>query len=130
MNMGLSDNGDSVLLQRLRKGNENSFRKIYLKYHKQLFRVALKYLRSKSLAEDAVHDVFVNLWDNREKLKSSGSLKGFLFTATKNHVLNVIDKDRRRLKKHVKHSHEKKMSRMETDNVFDLSEYRGLYKSA
>jgi len=128
--MRLGDDGDEVLLQRLKKGNENSFRKIYLKYHKQLFRVALKYLRSKSLAEDAVHDVFVNLWDNREKLKSSGSLKGFLFTATKNHVLNVIDKDRRRLKKHIKHSYEKKMNRMGIDNVFDLSEYRELYKSA
>src|SRR5690625_3047168 len=128
--MEQSYDGDGILLQRLRKGNENSFRKVYLKYHKLLYGVAIKYLRSKSLAEDAVHDVFVNLWDNREKLKPSGSLKGLLFTATKNHVLNVIDKDRRRLKKHIRLSYEKKSRSLETDNVFDLSEYRGLYQSA
>lgn len=128
--MRSDDGGDRTLLQKLKTGDEESFRSIYLKYHKQLYRVALKYLRSKSLAEDAVHEVFVTLWDNRKKLRVSGSLRGFLFTAIKNHVLNVIDKDRRRLKKHVKLTYEKKINRLEAANVIELSEYRGLYKSA
>lgn len=128
--MGLDDGKDRILLQKLKIEDEKAFRKIYLKYHKKLYRVALKYLRNKPFAEDAVHDVFVKLWDNRKKLKASGSLKGFLYTAMKNHVLNVIDKDRRRLKKHVKISYEKKISRLEAPNVIELSEYRGLYKSA
>lgn len=128
--MGSGDNGDKILLKKLKSGDETSFRNIYLKYHKRLFRLAFKYLRSKSLAEDAVHEVFVSLWNDRRKLRVSGSLRGFLFTAVKNHVLNVIDKDRRRLKKHVKHSYEKKISRLEAANVIELSEYRELYKSA
>ncbi|SHE74637.1 RNA polymerase sigma-70 factor, ECF subfamily [Fodinibius roseus] len=128
--MGSGDNGDKVLLQKLKRGDETSFRTIYLKYHKRLFRLAFKYLRSKSLAEDAVHEVFVSLWNDRKKLRVSGSLRGFLFTAIKNHVLNVIDKDKRRLKKHINHSYEKKASRLEAANVIELSEYRGLYQSA
>lgn len=128
--MGSDDDRNKRLLQKLKTGDEKSFRRIYLKYHKQLYRMALKYLRSKLLAEDAVHDVFVNLWDNKEKLKTSGSLRGFLYTAVKNHVLNVIDKDRRRVKKHVNLSYEKKINRMEADNVIELSEYREVYQSA
>ncbi|WP_372634931.1 RNA polymerase sigma factor [Fodinibius sp.] len=128
--MGSGDDGDKILLQKLKKGDETSFRSIYLKYHKRLFRLAFKYLRSKSLAEDAVHEVFVALWNERKKLRLSGSLRGFLFTAVKNHVLNVIDKDRRRLKKHIKHFYEKKTNRLEAANVIELSEYRGLYQVA
>lgn len=128
--MGSDESKDRMLLQKLKKGDEQSFRKIYIKYHKQLYSAALRYLRSQSLAEDAVHEVFVNLWDNREKLKSSGSLRGFLHTATKNHVLNIIDKDRRRLKKHIKLSHEKKYQSLGNDNVIEFTRYRGLYKSA
>lgn len=121
---------DRILLQKLKAGDEKSFRKIYLKYHKKLYRVAFRYLRSKSLAEDAVHEVFVKLWDSRKKLKTSGSLKGFLHTAIKNHVLNIIDKDRRRLKNHINLSYEKKAKNLKTDNIIDLSEYRSLYKLA
>jgi RNA polymerase sigma-70 factor (ECF subfamily) len=128
--MEYGESEDQVLLKKIKAGDESSFRKIYLKYHKKLYRVALKYLRGKSLAEDAVHDIFVKLWDNRKKLKTSGSLKGFLFTSIKNHVLNVIDKDKRRVKKHIKLSYERKIKNMERDNVIALSEYRSFYQSA
>ncbi|WP_185958375.1 RNA polymerase sigma factor [Fodinibius sediminis] len=125
----MDDEKDVVLLQKLREGDEMSFRSIYLKYHSRMFRLAFKYLRNRPLAEDAVHEVFVSLWDNRKKLRASGSLKGFLFTAIKNHVLNVIDEDKRRLKKHIKLSYEKKIDRFKTANVIELSKYRDIYKT-
>ncbi len=55
-------------MRRLKEGDEKAFRQIYLKYHKELYSVAVKYLRTEDLADDAVHDIFVKLWDNRDKL--------------------------------------------------------------
>ncbi|HEX6983476.1 MAG TPA: RNA polymerase sigma-70 factor [Balneolaceae bacterium] len=129
--MGSDGHEDRVFLQRLKVGDEKSFRSIYIKYHKQLYSIALKYLRSEQLAEDAVHDVFLKLWNNKKKLDNSGSLRGFLFTAVNNHVLNMINSNKRKLKKHVQLSYEKKMDNLEGDNnIVSLLEYRKLYQLA
>lgn len=121
---------DAILLKKLKAGDKKAFRKIYLKYNKKLFSVGIKYLRSKELAEDAIHDIFLKLWNNRKKLDNSGSLKGFLFTAVKNHVLNMISSNKRKMKKHIKLSYEKKVNRVEQDNVISISKYRERYELA
>ncbi len=82
------DKEEKKLISELKEGSEKAFRKIYLKYHKELYKLALRYLRKTELAEDAVHDIFVKMWDYRDQLDTSGSLSGFLFTALENHVLN------------------------------------------
>ncbi|MFA5670441.1 MAG: RNA polymerase sigma-70 factor [Balneolaceae bacterium] len=114
---------DCDLLLQIKTGNEQSFRLIYEKFHKPLYLFALKYLRSKELAEDAVHDVFIKLWNNRKKLDTSGSLKGFLFTATKNHVLNMLRNDKEKMKKHILLQYEGDVNKQMPNNVSSLSEY-------
>jgi RNA polymerase sigma-70 factor (ECF subfamily) len=121
---------DKLLLQGLKKGDENAFREIYINYHQQMHRTAKRYLRSNELAEDAVHDIFVKLWNNRKEMDRSGSLRGFLFTALKNHVLNMVTHHKMELKKSVELTYEKKMNRKETENVVVLAEYRELYQAA
>lgn len=123
---------DSKLFKRLNYGDEQAFRLIYEKYHKPLFGLAFKYLQSKELAEDAVHDIFIKVWSKRKKLDSSGTLKHFLFTVTKNHVLNVImlTKNKQKLNKRITLDYETENSLQQSDNVIILSEYRELYKQA
>ena len=128
--MGSEEQKDRVLLQKLKTGDERSFRKIYTKYHRQLYSVALKYLRNKERAEDAVHDIFLKLWNNRTNLESSGSLRGFLFTAVKNHVLNIISRQKRKLRADIELTYEKKIDSTETENVIILSKYRECYRTA
>lgn len=128
--MGSEEYEDVVLLQGLKTGDEHSFRSIYVKYHRQLYSVAIKYLRTKEMAEDAVHDVFLKLWHNRSNMERSGSLKGFLFTATKNHVLNIISSKKRKLTKKVEFLYEQKVSRLQTQSLYDLSELRELRRFA
>jgi RNA polymerase sigma-70 factor (ECF subfamily) len=118
------------LLKRLKAGDEGAFREVYQIYHKELYRVALKYLRSKPRAEDAVHDIFIKLWNKKKSLDKSGSLRGFLFTVVTNHVLNIIDRQKRTLKKEIELAYEKKVDREEPDNVIVLSEYRDVYQTA
>jgi RNA polymerase sigma-70 factor (ECF subfamily) len=121
---------DKVLLQQLKRGNEKAYRRIYLKYHKPLYSAAARYLRRKERAEDAVHDIFIKLWNEREKMDKSGSLLGFLFTAVTNHVLNIIDRQKRTLKKEIELAYEREIDREEAENVIVLSEYRDVYQLA
>lgn len=124
------DTDDDALIKGLKRGDENAFCEIYERYHNRLYGVAKKYLRSKKLAEDAIHDTFLKLWHNRQKLSTSGSLKGFLFTTIKNHVLNIINHDKRKIEKYTKFSYQQKMQREASDNVIAISEYRDQYDKA
>jgi len=86
----MHDYDDSGLVKLIRLGDKQAFEEIYERYHRQLFFMAMKYLKSKNLSEDAVQDVFVKLWQKRDELDPHKSVKGLLFISLKNHVLNMI----------------------------------------
>lgn len=67
-----------------------AFTEAYNKYHRLLYSVSYRYLMDKEKAEEAVQYVFVRLWEYRSDLNIGISLKNYLFTMTKNYVLNVI----------------------------------------
>src|SRR5699024_10260090 len=115
--MGYDRQDDHILLQKIKSGNEQSFRLIYERYHQPLYRTALKYLRSKELAEDAVHDIFIKLWNNRKNLEQYGSVKGFLFTSCNNHVLIMISGNKLKVKQHILLRYARQVSGMEHANV-------------
>jgi RNA polymerase sigma-70 factor (ECF subfamily) len=81
---------DVILMKALKKGHKDAYSQAYRKYHHQLLQFARKYVKSNKLAEDAVQDIFIKLWEARERLKEQKSLKGFLYVTLKNHVLNMI----------------------------------------
>lgn len=84
------DTGDEELFALIEKGDEGAFTQAYERYHKLLYVLAYRYLMNASLAEDVVQHVFTRLWEFRSELRVGISLKNYLFTMTKNHVLNLI----------------------------------------
>lgn len=119
---------DRNLIENLKEGDEHAFRKVYEEYHKAVYGIAFKYLKSEHLAEDAVHDVFVKLWDYRKKLDAGQSLKGFLFTTAKNHVLNMIRNRKRDEEKNKEYSHLKPVSRNKTVAKLTLKNYKRVFE--
>ncbi|MDD3188914.1 MAG: sigma-70 family RNA polymerase sigma factor, partial [Fermentimonas sp.] len=63
---------------------------IYEKYHRYLYAIALKYLKNTQMAEDAVQHVFVKLWESTSDIHIEINLKNYLYTMTKNYILNQI----------------------------------------
>jgi RNA polymerase sigma-70 factor (family 1) len=86
----MRDYEDKGLVKLVRLGDKNAFEEIYVRYHKPLYFLSMKYLKSRSLSEDAVQDVFVKLWQKRGQLDPDKSVKALLFISMKNHVLNMI----------------------------------------
>jgi RNA polymerase sigma-70 factor (ECF subfamily) len=82
--------GDAILIEGLKRGYKDSYEQVYRKYYHLLIQFAKKYIKSSGLAEDAVQDVFLKLWEAREQLNEHYSLKSFLYTSLKNHILNLI----------------------------------------
>jgi RNA polymerase sigma-70 factor (ECF subfamily) len=81
---------DEKLLFQLRQSNEQAFESIFKRYHVELFRFALKYVRLPSLAEDIVQDVLLYLWERRQELTITASLKAYLMAAVKHRALDYL----------------------------------------
>ncbi len=101
-------NTDTDLIKGVRKENHDSFQLLFDRYSKILFQFSLSYLKSREAAEEVVQEVFVKIWENRNKLKTDTSFKSYLFTI----ALNVIRKQ------FIKHS---KKSKFEHDVLLEFS---------
>ncbi|GAB2785861.1 RNA polymerase sigma-70 factor [Rhabdobacter roseus] len=86
---------DNDLAEGIRKGDLRSFTSFYEAYHRYLFHFSLKFLKSSVLAEEAVHDVFLKVWENRHTLNPDLSLKGYLIKICKNHILTLLQRANR-----------------------------------
>lgn len=82
--------GDVDLFSLVQKGNKEAFTIIYNRYHKQLYVLAYTYLKDRDMAEDAIQHVFAKLWEFRQDTVIKVSLRNFLYTITKNYILNLI----------------------------------------
>lgn len=66
--------------------------RLFITYHPILLRIAFRYLRDMDDAEEAVQEVFVNVWSKRESLQLDESLRSYLIKSTRNRALNLIDR--------------------------------------
>lgn len=92
---------ECILIEKLKSGDKQAFEAIYYQYRKVLGAFAYQELKETSLAEDAVHDIFLKLWLKRATLDPSLSIKSYLFTCLKNHILNMIRTKKNRILKHI-----------------------------
>lgn len=85
-----SDNKESLLIEKIREGDEYAFEIAFLKYYTPLSKYTWKYVRSTDLAEEVVQEVFAAIWEGRRNLDSNGHLKGLLYETARNKALNYI----------------------------------------
>lgn len=88
---------DTELGKKIRSGSESAFKEIYTRYHIQMFYIAKKYVKSTGLAEDAIQDVFIKLWNKRHTIDETKSMSGLLFTILRNHLLNMLRDQKREI---------------------------------
>lgn len=78
------------VLQKMICGNEDAFKYFFDTYYDDLCNFVNSYLRDRILSEDIVQNIFVHLWENKNKLPSDCSIKSYLYTASKNKSLNFL----------------------------------------
>lgn len=71
---------------------ELAFRETYLPLSETLYRIAFYILESRDEAEDAVQELYLKLWDTRERLDTVLSPKAYSIRLLKNLCLNRIRK--------------------------------------
>jgi len=86
----LNPKSDQDLLINLRQGDIKAFDEMYYRYAKRLMAFALKFFNNQAIAEEAVQEIFVRIWEKRKELDESKSFKSYLFQAVKFYMFNYI----------------------------------------
>lgn len=69
-----------------------AFDLLYEQYSHKLYTFIYKLLKNETEAEEIVQEVFVKLWESRQKLDHSKLLHSFIFTIAYNHSIDLIRK--------------------------------------
>jgi len=77
------------LLLRLKASDHTAFSDIFLMYHKQVYLFCCKSL-SKEDAEEIAQNVFMIVWENRNKIDTQYSFSAYLFSIARHQVYNTI----------------------------------------
>lgn len=92
----LQDNGQEYWRQ-IRSGDKKVFEEVFRLYYRPLCGYAQTLLKDADEAEEAVQNLFFNLWSRREALEINVSVKSYLYRATHNDCLNRIKHGKVRL---------------------------------
>ena len=81
---------EDILLERLKKGEENALEVIFNRYYGNLCKYLLLLFKNKIIVEHIAQDIFIYLWENRDSLDIKLSLESYIYTAGRYKALNQI----------------------------------------
>jgi RNA polymerase sigma-70 factor (family 1) len=81
---------ETVLLKDIALGDSKAFDEVYRHYHAEISRYILKFVKSAEHTEDLCQEIFLKVWEKRETLPNLQSFRAYLFTVSKNRVLDFL----------------------------------------
>ncbi len=85
-----SENIEREIIKKVSEGDHGAFRRIFDQYKDILYGYSYKLTKSQTLAEEAVQEVFLKVWQNRQTLDADRPIKAYLYKITQNHVYNTL----------------------------------------
>ncbi len=83
---------NTELLLLIQKDDRVAFYNLYERYSKRLYRFVLMYIKQEADAEEIVQEVFIKVWEAREKIDVHTSFESFLFTVAYNATISLFRK--------------------------------------
>ena len=82
---------ETLIVEQLKTGNEDAYQYIYDRHYALLCHIANGYVKDQFLAETIVGDTIFHLWEIRETLEISVSLRSYLSRAVRNRCINYLN---------------------------------------
>ena len=82
---------DEAWWRDLKKGSEQAYAYIYQSYTPILFKYGMKLVRDRELVKDAIQDLFVYLWEAKERLGETKAIKYYLFRALRRIIFGKMN---------------------------------------
>ncbi len=112
------------LIKLLKKGDINAFDTIYNLYCHRLHEFVFRYLKQEEDAEEIVQEVFIKIWESRNKIDTFLSFESFVFTIAYNATISLL---RKRLSENKSRDYLMSVQKIESANsVIDELQYKEL----
>ncbi len=79
-----------IWARKISESDHEAFDSFFRSMYPRLVHFALRYIHRKSVASDIVQDAFVKLWERRQQIDPSRSIKAYIYRIVKNNSLNYI----------------------------------------
>lgn len=83
---------EKKLLLRVAAEDEHAFKLVFDHYWSKVFEVALSFLKTSDLAQDAVQQVFMKLWERRSHLSRVDNFDAWFFILARNTILDLLQR--------------------------------------
>lgn len=83
---------ETALLANLAKGDESAFRALFEQHWDNIYGVAYALTKSPQVAEEMVHDIFLKIWQHRDRLPQLKNFSDYLFIIARNHIISALRK--------------------------------------
>jgi RNA polymerase sigma-70 factor (ECF subfamily) len=87
---------EQKIIGMLKQGHNAAYKYIYDHYYTLLCAIVYEYLKDSFLSEIMVDDLIFHLWEKRETLEITTSLRSYLVRAIRNRCLNYLKLERER----------------------------------
>nr|WP_121269228.1 sigma-70 family RNA polymerase sigma factor [Pedobacter schmidteae] len=84
------ENDDRIYWEQMRAGDKQALFELYNNMYFHLIRFGLKLSADDELVKDCVNQIFLNLWDKRERLNAVENVKSYLMTSLKRCMLDQL----------------------------------------
>jgi RNA polymerase sigma-70 factor (ECF subfamily) len=94
---------ESIMLSLLKTGDSKAFEQLYDLYSERIYLNLLKLVKSESIAEELLQDIFVKLWEKRAIIDVKTTFRAYLFRVMENRVHDFFRKTKldKRLHNHI-----------------------------
>ena len=79
---------DYELIIRIKTGDEDSFKELFLRYYPRFRYFILRFVSDADVADDLLQNVFMKIWQNRINLRKDLSMTAYIFVLSKNDIYN------------------------------------------
>jgi RNA polymerase sigma-70 factor (ECF subfamily) len=86
---------DPSIFQQIKNGDEGAFTCVFDAYYAPLCLFAARYLKDIDLARSVVQQLFVDIWQKRERIVIELSVKSYLYRSVKNRCIDFLRKKNR-----------------------------------
>lgn len=112
---------DAALVVAVARRDQGALAELYRRHGGSLFCAALRVLSVRPLAEEAVQDIFIRLWQNPERFEPArGSLRSFLLAQCHSRAVDIIRSESARRRREDDEANAQRASYVLEDEVLDF----------
>ena len=84
------DAGDNELIKCIKEGDLKAFEKVFKDYYALMCSVAMDYVNDSAMCQTLTEDVLLNLWEKKNELVITTSLRAYLLRAVRNKCIDHL----------------------------------------